>query len=157
MPPKGLRVILDTNIWISRLLDPKEAIGDFLRPFLLTGQFVLLFSKQLVEEIALVAERDFPDHIDPADIRALFPALQRAKLAERVRIKSIVDACRDPKDNYLLAMAKDGRADFLVARDRDLLSLGAPRQPARFGRTHIITLREWRKLQQEFAARPAGS
>lgn len=151
MPPTKLRVILDTNIWISRLLDPKESVGDFLRPFLTTGQFVLLFSRQLIDEIALVAERDFSDRLDPDDIRALFPTLQRAKWAERVRIRSVVAVCRDPKDNYLLAMAKDGRADFLVARDRDLLSLGAPRKPARFGRTHIITLGEWRKLQQAFA------
>ena len=50
--PSSLRIILDTNIWISRLLDPKEAIGDFLRPFLATGQFVLLFSKQLVQKKA---------------------------------------------------------------------------------------------------------
>jgi predicted nucleic acid-binding protein len=34
-----------------------------------------------------------------------------------------VNACRDPKDNFLLALAKDGRADLLITGDKELLDL----------------------------------
>ena len=36
---------------------------------------------------------------------------------------SAVDRCRDSKDNFLLALAEDGNADYLITGDRDLLVL----------------------------------
>jgi putative PIN family toxin of toxin-antitoxin system len=44
---------------------------------------------------------------------------------ELIEISSRIDVCRDPKDNFLLALAKDGRADYLITGDADLLSLNA--------------------------------
>ena len=43
---------------------------------------------------------------------------------------------RDPKDDYLLAYALLGQADYLVAGDDDLLSLGS------VGGLQIVTARE---------------
>ncbi len=40
-----------------------------------------------------------------------------------IEIRSTVLLCRDPKDNYLLALAQDSQADYLVTGDRDLLIL----------------------------------
>jgi predicted nucleic acid-binding protein len=40
---------------------------------------------------------------------------------------------RDPEDDMVLACAADGRADTIVSRDKDLLSLGT------FGNIAIIT------------------
>lgn len=34
-----------------------------------------------------------------------------------------VTICRDPKDNYLLELAEEAQADYLVTRDKDLLEL----------------------------------
>jgi predicted nucleic acid-binding protein len=48
--------------------------------------------------------------------------------------------CRDPKDNFLLALAKDGLADYLITGDRDLLSV------KKFGKTQIVTLNEFEKI-----------
>jgi len=38
-------------------------------------------------------------------------------------VTSAVDRCRDSKDNFLLALAEDGNADYLITGDRDLLVL----------------------------------
>ena len=57
--------------------------------------------------------------------------------AEPVVICSVVDICRDPKDNFLLALAKDGNADYLITGDNDLLVL------KEFGKTKIVTLTEF--------------
>lgn len=51
-----------------------------------------------------------------------------------IEVESIVTICRDAKDNFLLALAKDGRADYLLTGDKDLLEL------KKFGRTKIETI-----------------
>ncbi|MGZ5191833.1 MAG: putative toxin-antitoxin system toxin component, PIN family, partial [Flavisolibacter sp.] len=51
-----------------------------------------------------------------------------------VEIESIVTICRDPKDNFLLALAKDGKADYLLTGEKDLLEL------KKFGKTKIQTI-----------------
>lgn len=54
-----------------------------------------------------------------------------------VEVKSVVDICRDPKDNFLLALAKDGKANILLSGDNDLLTLG------KFGKTNILTISDF--------------
>ena len=49
-------------------------------------------------------------------------------------VASTVELCRDPKDNFLLSLALDGQADYLVSGDEDLLVLGS------VGSTSIVTL-----------------
>jgi len=51
-----------------------------------------------------------------------------------VAVKSNVEICRDPKDNFLLELAKDGKATYLLTGDNDLLDIQT------FGRTKILTL-----------------
>lgn len=58
-------------------------------------------------------------------------------LAELVSPLPRTDICADPADNYLLAMAAHGRADYLATGDgRHLLSLRT------YGNTRIVTGRE---------------
>ena len=47
------------------------------------------------------------------------------EVAEFVKVASNVTECRDPKDNYLLSLAIDGKADYLLTGDKDLLELKA--------------------------------
>ena len=58
-------------------------------------------------------------------------------IAEFVEVHSIVEICRDPKDNFLLALAKDGNADYLITGDKDLTVL------KEFEKTKIVTLKEF--------------
>lgn len=59
------------------------------------------------------------------------------EIAEFVNVKSNVNLCRDPKDNFLLALAKDGKADYLLTGDNDLLVL------EKMGKTNIIKVTEF--------------
>ncbi|MGG7664755.1 putative toxin-antitoxin system toxin component, PIN family [Dyadobacter sp. BHUBP1] len=45
--------------------------------------------------------------------------------------------CRDPKDNFLLALALDSNADFLITGDADSLVI------EQIGKTRIITLTDF--------------
>ena len=40
-----------------------------------------------------------------------------------VKILSKIAVCRDAKDDYLLALAIDSKADFLITGDKDLLTI----------------------------------
>ncbi|WP_236721430.1 putative toxin-antitoxin system toxin component, PIN family [Trichormus sp. NMC-1] len=53
-----------------------------------------------------------------------------------INITSEVFICRDAKDNYLLALAKDSDANFLVTGDQDLLVI------TKFENTAIVSYQE---------------
>jgi len=43
--------------------------------------------------------------------------------SEVVDLKTKTNLCRDPKDNYLVSLAIDSGANFLVTGDNDLLDI----------------------------------
>lgn len=59
-----------------------------------------------------------------------------------VDVVSKVNVCRDWKDNFLLALSKDAKADYLISGDKDLLDL------RKFGKTKILTLTEFLEVMQ---------
>jgi uncharacterized protein len=81
--------------------------------------------------------------LDPGELAGLVLLLQKATIVDPPSIEAV---CRDPNDDYLLALAKTSDADILVTRDEDLLVLG------RYGRTEIVYPAEFlRRLSQETA------
>ena len=57
--------------------------------------------------------------------------------AEYITVTSRVSVCRDAKDNFLLALAKDGNATHLITGDKDLLDID------KFGKAKILTITEY--------------
>ena len=57
-----------------------------------------------------------------------------------VNVNSIVNICRDSNDNFLLELAKDGDADYIITGDKDLLDL------KQFDKCKIVTYKEFAKL-----------
>ncbi|TKK65246.1 putative toxin-antitoxin system toxin component, PIN family [Ilyomonas limi] len=119
MPKAKDRVIIDTNLWISFLLTK-----DFFKLDKLFADetISLLFSQELLDEFVEVARRPkFKKYFSLADLGAL---LQQISLhAEFIIVTSIVDVCRDAKDNFLLSLAADDKATHLITDDKDLLDL----------------------------------
>jgi predicted nucleic acid-binding protein len=56
-----------------------------------------------------------------------------------VRVTSKLEFCRDIKDNFLLNLATDSKADYLVTGDNDLLEIKGVQK------TKILTIRELRE------------
>ena len=136
MPGKNNRVIIDTNLWISFLLGKKYTFLDFLFK---NSQNVLLFSKELLDEFVEVSTRTkFKRYFSAKDLQDLITNIKTH--GEFVLVTSTVTICRDPKDNFLLSLAKDGKASFLITGDKDLLEI------RRFGKTKILTATEFSSL-----------
>ncbi len=110
MPNRNCRIILDTNLWISFLITKNY---DNLDDILFSGKAVLIFSSELLNEFISVAKRPkFKQFFSNADIEALISTID--EYAEFVSVHSKVKACRDAKDNFLLALSTDGNADFFT-------------------------------------------
>ena len=127
------RIIVDSNIWISSLLKP-----SFLnRVEVVFGtEYCLLCSEMSFRELDKAMCKPYPaKRIFRADYEEFVAKLRDN--AELVDVHSVVEVCRDPKDNFLLALAKDGNADYLITGDDDLLVLET------FEKTKIVTLTDF--------------
>ncbi len=125
-----VRLIIDTNIWISFLISDKHRKLDNL---LSHPKTKILFSTELLDEINRVSK--FPKlkkYFSSHAVEEMLLTLE--DYIDLIEVNSKVNICRDSNDNFLLALAKDGKADFLITGDNDLLSLKM------FEKTKIITL-----------------
>ncbi|PPQ31851.1 putative toxin-antitoxin system toxin component, PIN family [Rhodopila globiformis] len=136
-----MRLVIDTNVLIRALLS-----GTSLPAHLIVlwreGRFDLLTSVEQLDELMRVTRY-------PRICERLSPALAGRLINELRDIATVIDrlpvvtALADQADNYLLAMAVAGSADFLVTGDkRDLLALRL------YEGTRIMTARDFLALHR---------
>lgn len=114
-----IKVIIDTNLWINYLITKRLVDLDIV---LQHKNVELVFAQELLEEFIEVAQRPrLRKYFSDADIQALY--LTFYQIGNIYPIHSNIEICRDPKDNFLLALAQDAKADYLVSKDEDLLVL----------------------------------
>ena len=115
-----MRVVIDTNVWISRLL-----LADFAAARAVDNaltRFEVVVSEASVEELAGVLSREKFDRYVSLQDREEF--LRRLlQVTTMVSVLSEITDCRDPKDNRFLALALDSESDCIVSGDADLLAL----------------------------------
>ncbi len=122
-----MRALLDTNILVSYLLGGgEESPVDALVTAALEGRFTLLLPEEVVREFAekvgtkpYLAQRITTNQAE----RFVQMLRETGEVVEAVEAE-IPRVVRDPRDDYLLAYALVGRAEYLVTGDDDLLSLG---------------------------------
>ena len=132
-----MKLILDTNIWISFLLGKSLSI---LTEIFKRNDIEIYVSEQLIKEIKEVAHR--------SKIAKLISSNSFENLLDliNVRCKMISSDAegefdiRDTKDIYILRMAKNVLADYIITGDKDLLVL------KNFQVTKIITFTEFKEL-----------
>jgi putative PIN family toxin of toxin-antitoxin system len=121
MLKRKIKVILDTNWYISATINRKSRRSFY--KLLIDKRLQIIYADELLVEYQLVMNRKkFLKIILPAQIQR-FIYLILPKLL-RVVIKTSVQISRDIKDDYLLALAIDSQAKYLVTGDNDLLVLG---------------------------------
>ena len=133
MRKKKDRIIIDTNLWISFLLSKKTTGLDKL---FLEQSITLIFSQELLDEFIEVARRPkLKKYFSLSDLEELL--LEINSHAEFVSITSSINLCRDQKDNFLLSLAIDSNATYLLTGDKDLLVVN------KIGKTKIITVSQF--------------
>ena len=133
MASKLLKVIIDTNLWISFLITKFHSQIDNL---LINKKIRIVFSEELLTEFFDVIQRPkLNKYFSPNDIKELLDVFDF--YGDLVKVKSRIEQCRDPKDNFLLSLAVDSKADYLLTGDNDLLEIG------QIGKTKIQTITEF--------------
>ena len=114
-----IKVIFDTNIWISYLIG--RQLGN-LTELLSTRKIELVLSDQLLTELKEVTSRKkFQRYFDQQEVNELLKLMDI--LGTRYEVSENPNVCRDPKDDFLLGLIKASQAKFLVTGDQDLLEL----------------------------------
>ncbi|GAB3907337.1 putative toxin-antitoxin system toxin component, PIN family [Larkinella knui] len=133
-----MRIVLDTNIYISALIN-KNFRQRLARIFEDSSIAVLTDALLLAEIDDVSARPKIAKYLTP-DERADFLKYLKSR-CELVLVTSTVTVSPDPDDDFLLALSKDGQAEFLVTGNkRDLLDLVA------FEGTKIVTLSDFLAL-----------
>lgn len=130
-----IRVILDTNIWISLLLKTSE--GSSIRQVIevaFGNDVELLMPQELIQELQIAVEKSaylkrriLKRHLD----RLIEQFYAIAFIPPVVRQHDSFS--RDPKDDYLISYSLLHSVDYLVTGDQDLLALH------RVGKLQIVT------------------
>ena len=111
------RLVVDTNVLVSRLLAPRSVPAEAVRRAADHG--VLLLSEPTLAELARVLARPkFDPYVSIADRQQFLRLLGR--IAVTVPILHRVQACRDPMDDKFLEVAINGGAALLITGDADL-------------------------------------
>lgn len=123
-----LRVVIDTNIFLSALLGSESC--SQLYEELKNNSFLPGTSKELMEEIEEVIKRKKFD-LTAKEIDNMMMLL--GKKSKIVTLQHKIQVCRDVEDNIFLDCAVAGHADYIVTGDKDLLALLS------FRGIHIVT------------------
>lgn len=121
----SFRVVVDTNVLISRLLAPESTPARAVSHVVRNGR--LLSSEATLEELAEVLSRaKFDRYLSMAERQQFIRML--ARIVEMPPITHRFTICDDPSDDKFLELAVSGAANAIVTGDRHLLDLHPFRQ-----------------------------
>lgn len=117
-----LRAVVDVNVLVSALLSAKGAPGHVVRAWR-DGAFELIVSSELIAELVGVAARPrLARRLDSRAVDLLAAQLRSGGISvEESPVQRVV--ARDPRDDYLVALARTGDAHVIVTGDAHLLDL----------------------------------
>jgi putative PIN family toxin of toxin-antitoxin system len=114
------RIVLDTNVLISRLLKPTATLASIV--IKASSEGTIITSQATFDELAEVIRR-FVARGYITDKEAVEYLAAYKMRTEWIPILEHIKACRDPKDDKFLELAVNGNASYLVTGDKDLLVL----------------------------------
>lgn len=138
-----MRVFIDTSVFIAYLLNPhQDSFVQLIFDKIIEQRLTLLVSEELLQEIDLTVRRKpyLLGKISQTQLEQFITALR--DLAEMIPplAATAPPITRDVTDDYLIAYAVIGEADYLISVDKDLLVL------ERIGTVQILHTAEFRKL-----------
>jgi putative PIN family toxin of toxin-antitoxin system len=124
-----LRLILDSNLYLNFLLSPNPA-GTSVASILdaaAAGVVEVILPDEVIAELSLVIDErpHLRRRISRAELEVLLDEIYDIVTRTPQLSEPPPPIVRDPKDDYLVALAVHHAADYVVTRDKDLLSLQA--------------------------------
>jgi len=119
-----MKVVLDTNVWLSGIFWEREA--NEIITLAEDKKFQILISEDILSEIANVLGRESKFKKFMQDLKRSLEDLMRTilSIAHLIETKSKLELIKqDPKDNMILELALDGKADYIVSYDKHILNM----------------------------------
>ncbi|MCY3926886.1 MAG: putative toxin-antitoxin system toxin component, PIN family [Acidobacteria bacterium] len=114
------RIVVDTNLLVSRLLLPDSVPGQAVRKAERRG--VVLASRATLDELSdVLSRRKLDRYVSVKQRREYLRRLLGT--VEMVTVRHVVRASRDAGDDRFLELALSGAADLILTGDADLLVL----------------------------------
>lgn len=122
-----MKVVLDTNVWVSSLLLPKSVPGRIVTAWK-EGAFEIVISSAILDELKEVL--NYPKikkrlFLTTEEVEEFFSLIRF--FSEWVEIKNIktnfIKKIRDHHDEPILSTLIIGESNYLVTGDKDLLEL----------------------------------
>jgi putative PIN family toxin of toxin-antitoxin system len=127
-----VRVVLDTNIFISALAIP-GSLAEKAIIKIIEGGDILLISKDIINEVLSVLSSKFSRDKEGLSHVAVI----LSELGELVKPARKVSIFKDDPDNRILECALHGKADVLVTGDKEMLRL------REYEQIRIMSLKEY--------------
>jgi uncharacterized protein len=116
---KSYKIIIDSNIWISFLIG--KSLQGLQNHIDSQNLKIITCNEQLMELSEVFKKPKLKKYFTKEQISEFFELLGES--SHCIKILTKTDICRDPKDNYLISLALDSNANFLITGDKDLLDL----------------------------------
>jgi uncharacterized protein len=118
-----MRVVLDTNVWLSGLL--WGGIPDQIIQLVEQGAIEAIGSEEILEELQRTLRRPkLQKRLNQLEITVDAVLLAVRQVMVIFRIEPLeVPGLHDSKDAIIIASAVFGHADFIITGDQDLLTL----------------------------------
>src|SRR5580692_10323519 len=102
-----MRVVLDTNIFLSALISPHGSANALYRAWR-SGKFDVVTSRIQLDELRRASRYPkFKSILQPMKVGAMINNLQHAIILERLVLKA---EAADPNDSFLISMCVEGGA-----------------------------------------------
>lgn len=112
-----MKIVIDTNVIIDGIKDEYSYEKQILDA-VINGEIEAYANHATISENRLITSRLVDDESYKREISLLLTQINLVQNRHQINIVS------DPEDNKILESAVESKAEFLVTRDNDLLSLG---------------------------------
>lgn len=126
MPNKMLKAVFDSTVIVSAVLTPTGLAGELIKRAK-AGNFVLALSQEIIDEVraTLRKHKKLRQQYRYSDEEVAYFISGLRNFVTVISDLPTIQVVRDPNDDFIVATAIKANADYLVARDNDLLILGA--------------------------------
>lgn len=113
----NMKVILDSNILFSALISPHGVANSIYQAWR-KNLFDLITCQKQIDEIRRASRyAKFKSVLQPTRVGVMINYLYQAIVIEILNAERFADCVNDPNDAFLLAMAHESQADYLVTGD----------------------------------------
>ncbi len=116
------KLVIDVNVFLATFFF-KSKIGEKILYTIKEEIFILLSSDEFINELKRKVNL-FKKNLDKEDKFIVDEwIIFIEKISKTIKIKNRIQVCRDKNDDYLINLYIEGRASFLITRDKDLLEI----------------------------------